>query len=349
MPNYQSSQQLHPFHLLTQLSNLETTGCLQMLSGSITWLIYLEQGKLIYAWNSIDPFERLARHLDRITPALTNLIDPIQIQIQLLAETSINQQFCLGSDYQSICWLVKHEYLNEKQAAALIENLAVEVIESFSIIKESNYRLLEPDEINDLPIFCRLDPGQLVENNQSYLWQNQITKFIPTLQPNFQTAYQVRKNGKFQETDRTSFQEMPESIVASCCDFPPLSMPSDNSHYTIVCIDDSPTFLRTMDDFLQNSNFSVLTIADPLKALIDLVQSKPNLILLDIDMPNLDGYELCSLLRKHPFFQHIPVIMVTGYNRIVDRARAKLAGASDYLTKPFTQSELLQLVFKHLE
>lgn len=89
-------------------------------------------------------------------------------------------------------------------------------------------------------------------------------------------------------------------------------------------------------------------ISDPVKALMQIVRSKPDLILLDVTMPNLDGYELCSLLRRHPSFKAVPVVMVTGNTGFIDRAKAKLAGASSYLTKPFTQSDLLKTVFKHL-
>jgi twitching motility two-component system response regulator PilG len=89
-------------------------------------------------------------------------------------------------------------------------------------------------------------------------------------------------------------------------------------------------------------------INDPVKALMQIVRSKPDLILLDVTMPNLDGYELCSLLRRHPSFKNTPVVMVTGNTGFIDRAKARLVGASSYLTKPFTQSELLKTVFKHL-
>lgn len=318
-----------------------------MMNGSITWLIYLEQGKLIYAWNSIDPFDRLTRHLNRLPSSCNPPIDPIQIQIQLLAETSLDRQFCLGSDYQTICWLVKHEYLSENQAATFIEQLAIEVIESLLMIKESNYHLLELDNINKLPIFCQLDPTQLIENCRSDYWRNPSIRVVSQLQPNPQTLHHQVKNEKIQDSDRPFLQSSINSAIAPYYVAPPSTQPT-TSQYTIVCIDDSPIFLEMIDAFLQHSNFSVLTIADPLKALIDLVQSKPNLILLDVNMPSLDGYELCSLLRRHPFFQQIPVIMVTGYTRLVDRARAELVGASDYLTKPFTRSELLHLVSKHL-
>jgi twitching motility two-component system response regulator PilG len=89
-------------------------------------------------------------------------------------------------------------------------------------------------------------------------------------------------------------------------------------------------------------------INDPVKALMQVIRSKPDLILLDVTMPNLDGYELCSLLRKHPSFRRTPVIMVTSHSGFIDRAKAKLVGASGYLTKPFTQPELVKMVFKHL-
>jgi twitching motility two-component system response regulator PilG len=89
-------------------------------------------------------------------------------------------------------------------------------------------------------------------------------------------------------------------------------------------------------------------INDPLKALIQIMRIKPDIVLLDVGMPNLDGYELCSMLRRHSHFRETPVIMVTGHTGFIDRARAKFVGASGYLTKPFTRPELIKMVFHHL-
>jgi twitching motility two-component system response regulator PilG len=130
--------------------------------------------------------------------------------------------------------------------------------------------------------------------------------------------------------------------------FESLTAPTRKTQYTIACIDDSPTVLQAIRSFLDDNSFSVLMIDNPVKALMQIVRSKPDLILLDVTMPNLDGYELCSLLRKHPSFRHTPVIMVTGNTGFIDRAKARLVGASGYLTKPFTQSDLVKMVFKHL-
>jgi len=118
--------------------------------------------------------------------------------------------------------------------------------------------------------------------------------------------------------------------------------------YTITCVDDSPAMLNEISRFLSDENFNIVTINDPVKALIQIVRAKPDLILLDVGMPTIDGYELCRLLRNHSLFKTTPIVMVTGHTGIIDRARAKIVGASDYLSKPFTQAGLLKVVFKHL-
>ncbi|NJR60176.1 MAG: response regulator [Cyanobacteria bacterium CRU_2_1] len=123
--------------------------------------------------------------------------------------------------------------------------------------------------------------------------------------------------------------------------------PNRNS-YTIACIDDSPVVLKTINSFLDDKTFRTILISDPVRALMQVIRSKPNLVLLDVTMPNLDGYELCSLLRRHPNFRNMPVVMITSHAGLIDRARAKLAGATGYLVKPFTQSDLVKLVFRHL-
>ncbi|MEO1742694.1 MAG: response regulator [Cyanobacteria bacterium J06629_9] len=113
-------------------------------------------------------------------------------------------------------------------------------------------------------------------------------------------------------------------------------------------MDDSPTVLAAIQEFLDDKSLAVIPINDPVKALMQIMRSKPDLILLDVTMPNLDGYELCSLLRRHPRFRNTPIIMVTGNTGLIDRAKAKLVRASGYLTKPFSQSDLLKMVFMHL-
>lgn len=118
--------------------------------------------------------------------------------------------------------------------------------------------------------------------------------------------------------------------------------------YTIVCVDDSPIILKSINNFLSRENLTIVPINNAAKALIMITRVKPDLILMDIGMPNIDGYQLCTLIRKHSIFQDTPIIMVTGNKGIINRAKAKLAGATDYMTKPFTQEDLLTMVFRYL-
>lgn len=118
--------------------------------------------------------------------------------------------------------------------------------------------------------------------------------------------------------------------------------------YTIACVDDSPAILNTINRYLQDENVTVVMISDPVKALIQIMRAKPDLILLDVGMPWVDGYELCRLIRKNSQFKKVPVVMVTGNTGLIDRAKAKVAGATDYLTKPFQQADLQKMVFRHL-
>lgn len=116
----------------------------------------------------------------------------------------------------------------------------------------------------------------------------------------------------------------------------------------IACVDDSPTILKEINRFLEGNNLEIISINDSVKALIEIMRFKPDLILLDVGMPSVDGYQLCRLIRNSSMFKSTPIVMVTGNNSLIDRAKARISGATDYLTKPFTQPELLKIVFRYL-
>lgn len=118
--------------------------------------------------------------------------------------------------------------------------------------------------------------------------------------------------------------------------------------FKIACIDDSPTVLSEMKRSLHEGHFDVTTIADPVQASAMIFRLKPDLILMDITMPRINGYRLCSLLRSSAVFDTTPIIMVSGNTGLIDKARAKISGATDYLTKPFNHDELTSIVNKYL-
>jgi twitching motility two-component system response regulator PilG len=121
----------------------------------------------------------------------------------------------------------------------------------------------------------------------------------------------------------------------------------DNKPRLIVaCIDDSKTVQRQVQLTLEAAGYEVLSLLDPARALTTMVRKKPKLILLDINMPEIDGYQLCRQLRQSALFQKIPIVMLTGRDGNIDRLLAKMAGATDYFTKPVKTQQLLDLVAK---
>ena len=119
--------------------------------------------------------------------------------------------------------------------------------------------------------------------------------------------------------------------------------------WKIICIDDSPTILKEIQRFLAPERFEVKAINDPVQAVPIIFRFQPDLILLDINMPEINGYKLCGLLRSSNHCAFTPIIMVTGNTGLIDKARAKIAGATDYFTKPFTKHELMVVIEKYLK
>src|SRR6476660_2956560 len=93
----------------------------------------------------------------------------------------------------------------------------------------------------------------------------------------------------------------------------------------------------------------VLTASDGLSALATVADASPDLILLDIMLPRMDGYNICQVVRKNLEYRDLPIIMLSGKDGLFDKMRGKLVGATDYITKPFDSAELVQIVKRHLE
>ena len=112
----------------------------------------------------------------------------------------------------------------------------------------------------------------------------------------------------------------------------------------IVCIDDDRVIRQTVEIILKEQGYEATAIGNPLKALSLVFQLKPDLILCDIAMPELNGYEICAMLRNSTAFRQTPIVMLTGIDGFIDRLKARMVRATNYLTKPFGDGELLTLV-----
>jgi two-component system, chemotaxis family, response regulator PixG len=345
--SYKFSQKLHPLSLLAQLTSRRATGCLRIFTGTVSWSIYLEDGKLTYASYSDKLFDRLDNHLQQLSQQIPALNSATAMQMRLMFEPKGENQSISDADYQAICWLVNQAHITSSQAGTLIENLAKEVLELFLTLKEGSYEFSAENSLNQLPKFCSLDLRLLVEHCQKQLRSQQNSQ-SPLPAPG---KTQVEGATRRTQSQMQLGQPLPHQSNFDSQDSNNHKMPEQTASkqlYRVACIDDSQTVLNSIKNFLEENTFSVVMINDPVKALMQILRSKPDLILLDVEMPNLDGYELCSLLRRHSAFKNTPIIMVTGRTGFIDRAKAKMVRASGYLTKPFTQPELLKIVFKHI-
>lgn len=112
----------------------------------------------------------------------------------------------------------------------------------------------------------------------------------------------------------------------------------------VMIIDDSNTIRRSAELFLRPAECEVILAEDGFEAMSKIVDNQPDIIFVDIAMPRLDGYQACMLIKKNPIYQSIPVIMLSSKDGLFDKARGRMAGSDDYLTKPFTAEGLLSII-----
>ena len=117
----------------------------------------------------------------------------------------------------------------------------------------------------------------------------------------------------------------------------------------LMAVDDSMTLRRILSIMLERHGYRVLTASDGMQALALLNEQTPDLILLDITMPRMDGYQVCKVIKQNPYTKRIPVVMLSGNDGFFDKVKGKLAGATDYITKPFDETALAASVQKHLK
>ncbi|MFT3857891.1 MAG: response regulator [Aquabacterium sp.] len=115
----------------------------------------------------------------------------------------------------------------------------------------------------------------------------------------------------------------------------------------VLVIDDSNTIRRSAEIFLKQGGYEVVLAEDGFDALSKVNDNEPDVIFCDILMPRLDGYQTCAIIKRNPRFANTPVIMLSSKDGLFDKARGRMVGSQDYLTKPFTKDQLLQAVAQY--
>ncbi|BAY11717.1 response regulator [Calothrix sp. NIES-2098] len=126
------------------------------------------------------------------------------------------------------------------------------------------------------------------------------------------------------------------------------SVIDSNGRVQIVSIQQPTPMGETIESILQSKGYEVLTLTNPLEFLSLVFQLKPDMIFCDITMPELDGYEICAMMRQSKTFALVPIILLNDRDRFIDRVRARMVGTTDFLTKPLKDTEILMLVEKYI-
>ncbi len=391
--------EIDPTQLLTQLASEQSTGCLEIVYGSICWNIYLRSGKLLAVDCSIQSLSQLVDRLNYL--GYEQAAQSVKVDSDNLVRPEIDR-------------LVLEGLLDQSQLDRISLDLTKEAFESLLWLRNEQMTW-QPDRLISIAIGFKPLPGLNIANTIDYyqqrlkIWQ----KFTTIIRSPHQRPYLT--NAKFLETpvpggtlspkalnqiaqlmkgrsirDLALFLKQDELKVvqlitpylrhdAICLrdpgapfdrlplipepDLPPVNSveqqpeieqnvnvaPVNPDLYQIACIDDSPLILDEIERFLgDKGKYQLTKLEDPIKAAKTIFRLKPDLILMDITMPNINGYKLCSLFRSSTALAETPIIMVTGNKGLVDRVRANLVGATDYLTKPFTKQDLLAVVEKYL-
>lgn len=136
---------------------------------------------------------------------------------------------------------------------------------------------------------------------------------------------------------------LPQSLIS------PLDVNQESDYQPLIaCIDDSPTVGKVLEEFLSSSGYRLLYIQNPLMGIVTLSEDIPDLIFIDLIMPDTNGYNLCQFLRNSETFKDVPIIIMTSMDGVINRTRAKLVGARDFLSKPFTQDDILKMIQKYV-
>ncbi|MGB2924587.1 MAG: response regulator [Limnothrix sp.] len=327
---------------------------------SVYWNLYLGGGKIHFATSGMGKPERLAYLLKRLFPNTRfPLPDGLRHDYNYVCKIWKMGKFSLKQVRQVLFYLTQ-EALTQiltlpRAAIAFDKSLGLDPL-LLSLSLRQMVRPLQPQLRSWVQIrsvinspFQRLyveDVEQLI--NQSLLTPKDfkiIEQMIDQLYDK-KTLYELSSdNGQTTETLGILMQPL---IQLGCIKALPYAAIADEPKPLIACIDDSKATQRIVKMTLEASGLQVIGVTEPAQALSLFARQRPEVILMDINMPEIDGYELCRMFNQSNVLKDIPVIMLTGRDGLLDRIRARMVGASDYIAKPFNPQDLIQLVQSYL-
>ncbi len=346
------------------------------------WSLYIYLGRILYATGGSHPIRRWVRNTT-IAGVDVSAAKDLQVRIDALTDIS-----ALTTAELESCWeyylLVNWAHQGRISRDGLIKHIQTTIVEVlFDIVgaKAVSCERIEEKQLAPQLTLIDIDRALGIAVQQQQQWQQaglvdispdlaieivSVTKFQQIVSLSAYESLKQVLNG--QQTIReiaTKARKSPVMIGQSflaqiqvhtlqLLTVPDFVSPIDLAKLgvvkpLVVCIDDSPFVCDRLEQIFQQAGFQCISVMDSLKAIPIVIAKKPQIIFLDLVMPNANGYEICSRLRKISTFKDTPIVILTGNDGTIDRVRARVVGATDFLTKPVQSEFVLEIAQKYLK
>ncbi|OKH25635.1 response regulator [Hydrococcus rivularis NIES-593] len=350
------------------------------------WFFYFYLSRIIYATGGIHPVRRWRRNLITYFPQIASQPSTVQVDLANIAPDKLKicweyELLCLWVEQQKIM----REQAAKMIRASIVEIL-FDITQGMAVACEIKPNILLPPRLvlidgeqviaesqqswqawqeakiadrspNSAPIIRQSEQLQQKTSPQVYQTLSQLLDGQQTLRD---LSIRMKRHVLPVISSLLPYIQMGLVELISVPDLAsPVAPPPTPSGGTpapitsgkaplIACVDDSPLMCQTMEKILTAANYQFVGINDPLRAIAILLARKPDLIFLDLVMPNANGYEICGQLRRMTFFKDTPIVILTGNDGIVDRVRAKMVGSTDFISKPVDPEIVIGTIRKHL-
>lgn len=366
---------------LGALCRRKLTGELTLTDNTQEWKFYFADGFLLYAVRETHRVRRWLRCLKHCStvPSAIEINDPQYLcwEYQTLSRTIMQEQLT-PAQAKSILKETLEECLfplinssNLKISFRSIDSLSLSISAHLGLSAEEIRQTLKGvyqlyhqlQEMGLTYLFPEMAPmvksDQLEQrfasdsslnlvaflDGQNTIWDLVITIRQPLTVVSRLLHYLVQKG-------EVRLESLPDLVITNIYQHP-ISPPkpvvnSQTYQPLIACIDDSPTVGKVLDEFLRSSGYRLLYIQNPLSGMVALSEDIPDLIFIDLVMPDTNGYNLCQFLRNSETFREVPIVIMTSQDGVFNRTRAKFVGAKDFLSKPFNQEDILKMIQKYV-
>ncbi|MGK7895979.1 MAG: response regulator [Xenococcus sp. (in: cyanobacteria)] len=378
---FNSTKQLEFFESLKQA---KFSGQLAIYDAQdISWTLYLYLGRIVYATGGVHPVRRWRRNLVAYCPQRLAHFNEIKSELATVPE----EEYRISWEYKLLSLWLDQQKITKEQATRMIKATIIEVLFDLNHPIEIFCQTIKDNLISTRLVLIEAEQVIGEAQKYWQAWQGaKIADRSPDMAPVIRqpealqkrTSAQVYQNLSQlldgQQTLRDLSIRMRRDVVTVTRSLipyiqlglvqliriedipPPVSPPIAKKlskgiipHRTLIaCIDDSPQICQSMEHIMTSAGYQFISEMDGLRAIAILLNRKPDLIFLDLIMPNTNGYEICTQLRKLSYFKNTPIVIVTGNDGLIDRVRAKMVGSTDFISKPVDEKIVLGIIDKYL-